>query len=174
MKRFSLLSETAGYHLLVERAAQKTSQFFSIISTFALISMVPSVASAAVVISEFMAANDTVLFDEDGDAEDWIELHNDGSTAVNISNWHLTDDDGDLSAWSFPNTILQADEYLVVFASGKDRAISSSELHTNFKLKASGEYLALVLPDGVNVVSEYAPEYPQQFDTVYLRWKYSI
>jgi len=166
MKRFSLLSETAGYHLLVERAAQKTSQFFSIISTFALISMVPSVASAAVVISEFMAANDTVLFDEDGDAEDWIELHNDGSTAVNISNWHLTDDDGDLSAWSFPNTILQADEYLVVFASGKDRAISSSELHTNFKLKASGEYLALVLPDGVNVVSEYAPEYPQQFDDI--------
>jgi len=45
----------------------------------ALVSFVPSIAIADVVISEFMAANDTTLFDEDGDDEDWIELHNTGA-----------------------------------------------------------------------------------------------
>ena len=32
--------------------------------------------NATPVISEFMADNDTVLADEDGDFSDWIEIHN--------------------------------------------------------------------------------------------------
>ncbi len=131
-----------------------------------LIMLMPQLGYAQVEISEFMASNEQTLFDEDGEAEDWIELHNNGVTAVNLNGWHLTDDDANLIAWSFPNTTLQADEYLVVFASGKDRAVSNSELHTNFKLKAGGEYLALVLPGGTTVASEFAPEYPQQFEDI--------
>ena len=52
--------------------------------------------------------------------------------------------------------------YLVVFASGKDRTNPAAELHTNFKLSADGEYLALVMPDGETIAHEYAPQYPQQ------------
>jgi len=166
MKQLGIPREASRHHALILRQCCKARQLLSLLITLTLISVVSATASAAIVISEFMAANDTVLLDEDGDAEDWIELHNNGSTAVNLNNWHLTDDDGDLSAWTFPSTTLQADEYLVIFASGKDRAVGNSELHTNFKLKASGEYLALVLPGGVSVVSEYAPEYPQQYDDI--------
>ncbi len=58
--------------------------------------------------------------------------------------------------------ILEADAYLVVFASGKDRRDPAGELHTNFKLSGSGEYLGLVRPDGITVASEFAPTYPVQ------------
>jgi len=116
---------------------------------------------ADLVITEFMASNDTTLFDEDGEAEDWLEIHNEGSAAIDLEGWHLTDDNQDLTQWTFPSVVLQPNEYLVVFASGKDRATSGSELHTNFGLRAGGEYLGLVAPQGV-VVSEYQDPFPQQ------------
>jgi len=118
-------------------------------------------AYAVVEISEFMASNDSTLFDEDGDDEDWIELHNTGASAINLQGWHLTDDDGDLTQWTFPSVVLQPNAYLVVFASGKDRANQGSELHTNFRLGAGGEYLGLIDPSG-NVESEYPDPYPPQ------------
>jgi len=116
-----------------------------------------------VAISEFMAVNDTALQDEDGDSSDWIELYNSAPTNVNIGGWTLTDRSNDLARWSFPDTTLPAGGYLVVFASGKDRAVSGSELHTNFKLGGGGEYLSLVRADGHTIEHEYAPAYPEQY-----------
>ena len=48
------------------------------------------------------------------------------------------------------------------FASGKDR-VAGEELHTSFTLDRGGDYLALVAPDGVTVVSEIPGGYPEQF-----------
>ena len=47
--------------------------------------------AADLLISEFMADNETTLQDEDGDASDWIEVFNRGSTAADLEGWHLTD-----------------------------------------------------------------------------------
>jgi len=118
--------------------------------------------TAVPLITEFLASNDAGLVDEDGESSDWIELHNAGDTALDLTGWHLTDDSGDLTQWAFPAETLNPGEYLVVFASNKDRAVAGNELHTNFKLSASGEYLALVQQDGTTVAFEYAPEYPAQ------------
>jgi len=119
-----------------------------------------------VILTEFMANNSGTLADEDGSYEDWIELQNVSAAPVNLGGWHLTDSDNDLTRWRFPATNLNAGAYLVVFASGKDRAVPGGRLHTNFKLANSGEYLALVQPDGVTVATEFASEYPQQFPDV--------
>ena len=54
----------------------------------------------------------------------------------------------------------------MVFASGKDRADSSKTLHTNFKLSGSGEYLALVKPDGFTVVFSYGDNFPAQYTNI--------
>jgi len=126
------------------------------------------------VISEFLAANTSVLADRDGDYPDWIEVHNQDATSIDLDGWYLTDDDTDLTKWRFPPTVLAADGYLIVFASGKDRAISGAELHTNFGLASSGEYLALVKPDGRTIAWEYAPRpaskaLAQSEDTFYAR-----
>jgi hypothetical protein len=126
--------------------------------------VVPAAVRAAEVrISEFMADNRRTLLDRDGEPSDWIELHNPSPAAsVNLRGWSLTDDAGHPAKWMFPNHTLLPNSYVVVFASGKNRTNTTAELHTNFRLGAGGEYLALVAPGGTNVVSAFAPAYPPQ------------
>lgn len=113
-------------------------------------------------ISEFMAVNDNGLDDEDRDEEDWIEIHNAGTTTVNLDGWFLTDKADNLTKWRFPTVTLAPDAYLVVFASEKNRRDPTGPLHTNFRLNRDGEYLGLIRPDGVTVASEFFPVYPLQ------------
>jgi hypothetical protein len=119
-----------------------------------------------VLITEFMAANATSLADEDGDRSDWIELYAPCGTGLNLDGWYLTDDPTALSKWRIPAVQLGRGEFLVVFASGKNRGVAGSELHTNFKLSQEGEYLALVRPDGSTVAQAFGPGYPPQFPDV--------
>ncbi|MCH8042337.1 MAG: lamin tail domain-containing protein [Planctomycetes bacterium] len=118
------------------------------------------------VISELMAINNSVPLDEDGDASDWIEIYNPTDSQVQLGGWHLTDDDQDFGKWTFPNATIGPGEYLLLFASQKDRAVAGTELHVNFKLDGDGEYLALVMPDGVTVAHEYVGGFPQQLADV--------
>src|SRR5512135_1302714 len=92
-----------------------------------------SPAASPLLITEFMAANSSTLADEDGDYEDWIEIHNPGLTPVNLQDWSLTDSTNDLRRWRFPATNLNAGAYLVVFASNKDRRVPGAQLHANFR-----------------------------------------
>ncbi|MEN8864635.1 MAG: lamin tail domain-containing protein [Akkermansiaceae bacterium] len=119
-----------------------------------------------IVISEFMASNQSGLLDEDGDDEDWIEIYNPGSSSIDLTGWHLTDDSSDLTKWTFPAVTLSPAQSLVVFASDKNRKVSGAELHTNFKLSTSGEYLGIVRPDGVTIEQDYGPTYPIQVTNV--------
>ena len=119
-----------------------------------------------VVINEFLASNDSdnppvasegQIRDGNGDSSDWIELYNQTDFPINLGGWGLTDKEDDLLQWKFPaNTVIQGLGYLIVFASEKKQKDYPSNypyvdpagyLHTNFKLSASGEYLALVRPD---------------------------
>ena len=126
------------------------------------------------VISEFMASNGSKeplaegeLLDEDGDSSDWIEIYNPTAEAVHLGGWYLTNDAGNLDQWKFPNGVeLNPGQFLVVFASGKNRAAAGTELHTNFSLNIDGEYLALVQSDGVTIANEYGPKYPRQLNDV--------
>ncbi|YCM43553.1 lamin tail domain-containing protein [Verrucomicrobiaceae bacterium 227] len=120
--------------------------------------------SGVPVISEFLASNGVNLTDEDGDTPDWIEIHNPDPTELDLGGYHLTDS-GNLTKWTFPPGVtIPGDGYLRIFASTKDRAVVGANLHTNFSLSSSGEYLALVSPDGVTVLHDYAPGYPPQFE----------
>ena len=121
------------------------------------------VLTADPIITEFQAANESTLTDEDGDFSDWIEFHNPDFPVVELGGWYITDDPADLQKWQFPSGVqLELNEYLLVFASGKNRT-SAGELHANFRLAGSGEFLALVKPDGVTTVQSFSP-YPRQDD----------
>ncbi len=117
---------------------------------------------AQVVLSEFQASNTRTLRDEDGDSADWIEICNVSKAPVDLGGWLLTDTAGQLNKWQFPSTNLAAGQFLLVFASSKDRRVPGNPLHTNFKLSAGGEYLALVKPDGVTLATAFAPNFPPQ------------
>ncbi|MFO7978807.1 MAG: CotH kinase family protein [Bacteroidales bacterium] len=72
-------------------------------------------------INEIISVNTTILSDENYDYEDWIELANTGSVAVDLKGYGLTDDAGDPFRWVFPRVVIQPGEFLLVWASGKDR-----------------------------------------------------
>ncbi len=123
-------------------------------------------ANAQLLITEFAADNTRTLADEDGDYSDWIEVGNLGTQPVNLAGWTLTDNADDRGKWAFPATNLNGGAYLVVFASKKDRREVGRPLHTNFRLTSSGDYLALVHPDGQTVANEFSPAFPRQFPDV--------
>ena len=109
------------------------------------------------IITEFMAKNNGVVEDGDDNASDWIEVQNIGDEAIDLVGYRLTDSLSDLSRWSFPNVIVEPGASLVVFASGQatsDYVDAGGHLHTNFKLSAGGEVLALVAPDG-SILSQF-------------------
>ena len=114
-------------------------------------------------ISEFLAINDTGLKDEDGDRSDWIEIANPLPADVSLEGFFLTDSKNDLMQWRIPAVTLGPGGYITIFASGKDRRdpTGGKNLHTNFQLDGSGEYLALVMPDGRTIASQFDP-YPEQ------------
>jgi len=89
-----------------------------------------------------MSSNTNTLEDAEGDYPDWIEIYNDSDQSVNLLNFGLSDDIEELGKWTFPSIEIASHEYMVVFASAKDVMIGS-ELHTNFKIKQSGESLIL-------------------------------
>ncbi len=57
--------------------------------------------------------------------------------------WGLSDSSGQPFKWVFPEVTIQPQGYLLVWASGKNRAKIDSLLHTNFSISASGEELLL-------------------------------
>ncbi|MEM7385935.1 MAG: lamin tail domain-containing protein, partial [Verrucomicrobiota bacterium] len=119
------------------------------------------------IISEFLAANTAGLEDEDGERHDWIEIFNPAPNPLNLDGWRLTDDASVPDKWVFPEVVIAPRNFLLVFASDKDRRDPGKELHANFKLNDEGEYLALVRPDG-QPVSAFAPSFPTQVgDTSY-------
>lgn len=109
-------------------------------------------------INEIMADNDGTLEDEDGDSSDWIELFNPNPWAVDLHGLQLRDGAG---AWDFPDrSLIEAEGFRVVFASGKDRSDPAGNLHTSFALSSSGEYLGLVRTGDGTEVSGFSPAFP--------------
>ena len=135
------------------------------------------VGDAPIRINEIMAVNASTLstrirqepddrFRGDRLTPDWVELFNRTTTSIDISGFHLTDSESNLSAWAFPEgTTIPAEGFLVVFLDRGDildtRLDESELLHTNFKLASTGEYLAITSPDGT-VLDEVEGGFPIQ------------
>ena len=69
-----------------------------------------------------VSSSNTLFFDEDGDSPDWIELHNYGSSEILLNQWTLTDIEDDNNPWTFPNISIEPNDFLLIWASDKDRS----------------------------------------------------
>ena len=118
------------------------------------------ILAADLLITEVVSSNELSLEDEEGDATDWIEIYNASDAPADLSGWHLSDDQETPDKWTFPSVTVDANDFLVVFASGKNRVDVDSPLHTNFRLNRDGEYLALTQQDGTTAF-EIAPTIPE-------------
>lgn len=90
--------------------------------------------SSQVVINEYSCANKSIIADDFGEFEDWIELHNPTATAIDISGFFLSDKASNPTKWQIPaGTVINANGYRLFYASGRD-VTTGFALHTNFKL----------------------------------------
>jgi len=92
-------------------------------------------------INEVIALNESIITDEAGQFEDFIELYNDEDTAVDVSGMHLSDTPGFPHLWVIPDgTVIPAKSFLLIWA---DNDELDGPLHANFKLGAGGEIVTL-------------------------------
>ncbi|MDA7633488.1 lamin tail domain-containing protein, partial [bacterium] len=114
-------------------------------------------------ISEFVAMNRLSLRDSRSQSPDWIEVHNPRDTPLNISGYSLSDDEADLTKWSFPQeTVIEPHGFLVVFGSNGDgNNEEGDDIYTSFNLNGMGESLFLTGPDGSSILDSFE-NYPAQ------------
>ncbi len=138
-------------------------QFLTIVLLF--LPFIAFAQSNKILITEFMAINSNGIVDEDNEHSDWIELYNNTDENIDLGGWYLSDNQNNLKEWQFPSLNLPKGAYLIVYASGKNRIDPSKNLHTNFKLSGSGEFLAISEPD-TTISHAYSPLFPAQIQDV--------
>ncbi len=120
-------------------------------------------AWAEIEISEVMASNGVY---QNGHAYDWVELHNTGSKAVDLSGCYLSDNPKKPTKWAFPKGAkLKAGGYLLVYCTGEEQENSAkAPYYASFKISASGDQLVLTDRDGETTLA--ALEIPAQYGNV--------
>jgi hypothetical protein len=129
------------------------------------------VTPGAILINEVLASNATGLTDPQGEYDDWIELYNAGTVPLDVAGLYLTDDPDNPTQWQIPEngpaqTTLAPGGFLLIWA---DEDEGDSGLHTNFKLSATGETLALFAADGTTLIDRVSLD-QQDPDVAYGRY----
>ena len=125
-------------------------------------------------INEIVASNSYTYKDSDGEYSDYIELYNNNDYDINLEDYRLTDSIVDANKWRFPSITIKAHEYLVIFASGKNKCQESLECHVNFKLTSTGETISLIDDTG-NIISRVSYEnLKNDYSLSYVDGKYKI
>lgn len=113
--------------------------------------LISHLVSSQVVINEYSTSNLSQFSDNYQKYEDWFELYNSGSTAVDIGGYFLSDRPGNPYKWQIPfNTVISPNGFLRFWASGRNEA-SGSHFHTNFRLnqtKDNPDYVIFSNPFG--------------------------
>jgi hypothetical protein len=117
-----------------------------------------------ILINEVMTSNSSFNSDEDGSFEDWIELFNAGDQPVNLEGFALSDNIADSLKWVFPSYEIQAGEYLLVWASGKNRKPVMGELLNGIQRQIYRNITGTAVDDLINHPS--FPENPSSSNVV--------
>jgi hypothetical protein len=117
------------------------------------------------VINEIMASNTSAIPDQSGEYDDWVELYNGNSFSLNLNGYFLSDNENDLTRWTFPNTTIQANGYLIVWCDTAGG--TQSGLHTTYRLSADQEEVYLTDPSGIVIDAVHFVNMPT--DVAYAR-----
>jgi len=112
-----------------------------IIATLAiLIFIFSSDVYSQLVLNEMMPFNGTTISDQFNEYPDWVEVYNAGTETLSLENYWLSDDKAIPKKWNLPAVDLQAGEYMVYFASGRDITTDISYWHTVADLADQWKY----------------------------------
>ena len=128
------------------------------IVTITLVMILPKsdnfIKNGKLYISEIMPSNSYTIKDDDNEYSDYIEIYNGYNKKINLMDFMLSDNEYKTSKWSFPDITINPYEYIIVFASGKNKCDFDKKIcHTNFKLSSDGETVTLT-DDANNILSK--------------------
>lgn len=106
---------------------------------------VPVASPGQIVINEFLATNQADTTDEAGQHEDWIELYNNTTSALDLFGLYLSDNATNPLKFALPDVVVQPHDYIIIWAD--EDPGTPSYIHANFKLSASGEWIGLSTAD---------------------------
>ena len=112
---------------------------------------ITSGAVPQLMINEVMASNQTTLMDPDGTDEfdDWIEVYNAGSTAIDMGRFYFSDSedrfDDRIPGDASEKTTIEPRGHLLFWA---DNDTEQGPNHLKFRLSADGETISLYYKDG--------------------------
>lgn len=121
-------------------------------------------------ITEVMASNKTTIADNNGAYNDYIEIYNGGSEAVNLAGYGLSDDAAKTLKWKFPEVTIKPGAYLVLYASGQSELstdLAAGAVHTNFRISSYQEIIIFANPQGLILDQVAVSEIPS--DNAYSR-----
>lgn len=95
---------------------------FTSLLLFLFLSLSSPTVAQQIRFNEAQSSN-TQFFDEDGDPPDWFELYNEGNSTTSLNGWTITDDIAQPDKWTLPNLTLEADNHVLIWASGKNRPV---------------------------------------------------
>ncbi|MHC4456284.1 MAG: chitobiase/beta-hexosaminidase C-terminal domain-containing protein, partial [Planctomycetota bacterium] len=106
-----------------------------------------------VVLNEFMASNRETHADDQGEYDDWIEIHNPTATAYDIGGMWL--EDATNPKWQIPTdrpseTTIAPYGYVLIWADGDTTATPG--LHASFALDRAGDQINLYATDGTTLI----------------------
>ncbi len=102
---------------------------------------------SGLVINEIMAGNSFSVPDQDGEYDDWVELYNGNNFSLNLNGYYLSDNENDLTRWTFPNVSIQPNDYLIIWCD--TAGVSQTGIHTTYRLSADQEEVYLTSPTGI-------------------------
>jgi len=117
-----------------------------------------------IVINEFLAANESIITDDEGDYEDWIELYYNIPSSMNLGGYYLTDDLNNPSKWMFPDLEISGEGYIFIWADDDEE---EGPLHAGFNLSRSGEEIGF-FDNNLNLIDQISFG-PQSDDISYGR-----
>ncbi len=119
-----------------------------------------SSAPLVVFINEWMVANTNGIVDPaDNDRDDWFELYNPGTNAVDIAGYYLTDTLSDKTKYLITTNgphIIPPQGYLLVWADNEvaqntSAGVPRTDLHVNFQLAKALESIGLFAASGLQI-----------------------
>ncbi|MBK7035361.1 MAG: CotH kinase family protein [Bacteroidetes bacterium] len=128
---------------------------------FLLLALLGTQVYSQVVINEYSASNWKQFQDNHNDYEDWFELYNVGGLDVDLSGYHLSDDDDELNKWTIPaGTIIAANDFILIWCSGRD-VVEGDNFHVNFRLtQTKNNPDQIILSDaGFNIIDSLTMDF---------------
>lgn len=105
--------------------------------------------SNGLLINEMMSYNRSYLKGPYSTTCDWVELKNTSNSTIQLSDYYLTDDSGQLYRYQLPDRTLKPGEYCVILLAEDDRNLASGYGVLPFNLSSEGEKLYLCSKDGI-------------------------